>query len=787
MIRLVSATSILALVFANPALAQGPDGARDLGIDCDRPRSAAQGRLILEADNGARKRICEADRETALTYSRLVATTRDRIAQALRTLPPPLLFEFIAHLEEQKPLGAWKITSLEGVPGDPRSQKLAKYWQDNGLFGAGNDLFDLFGLDSAETLSAWQGHLHAMALPARSAQNRGRDVIVWLDPAILRDRWTPRMVQRTTKAWIEADDRAGSVIDHVPDRVHSEAGGPALIRADGAARVLDACFVKKGDGLDARASCNRTATSPFTPLPDGALAMQVLHSPHQKAQQQPGPCTEDGRIGHIRRERLRINGVLVRPVYDAEGHVARYDVHAGAEDDAWYVDPSHGDHCRPPGEQDYLLIRDCTGTLGGKTVKGAWIETWRLQEYQLPWEEPAAGARQKIPPIGVRPHPDDMNGGVPHPLRESGVFCDTRPVSAHPGTPKREDNDPAVTRWTPDDCATTHGGRFNEGERRGYMQRYDYPEGWPGPNPIIVRSLEDHCFRPVAQSGAQTRTLQCPATWRGAITETRRLRWWNRDWPARSNHTQSEGDRTRTQAIAAYTADPAQSARPWYDRVVLLSDWSVTSNTCTPPPPPRPSRGSGSRGERAHGEEAFDVDGDRIADFDSYKEARGYTDQYGGSIGTVSVGSGGCKCSSPSGGRADPAGNDKGGSSGDGDGGCFLTTAIVARRGEADDGPTLSTLRAFRDGWLAAHPDGTDLIRHYYAIAPQIVAAIPQDHDDWHWIGTRVDRAVAQIRAGDDAGAFATYCAMVRRLMQDWVPPGRSDAGHKFEPGEEGV
>ena len=42
-----------------------------------------------------------------------------------------------------------------------------------------------------------------------------------------------------------------------------------------------------------------------------------------------------------------------------------------------------------------------------------------------------------------------------------------------------------------------------------------------------------------------------------------------------------------------------------------------------------------------------------------------------------------------------------GGDGGDDGGGCFLTTAIVERRGvEADDGPTLTALRAFRDGYM---------------------------------------------------------------------------------------
>ena len=42
---------------------------------------------------------------------------------------------------------------------------------------------------------------------------------------------------------------------------------------------------------------------------------------------------------------------------------------------------------------------------------------------------------------------------------------------------------------------------------------------------------------------------------------------------------------------------------------------------------------------------------------------------------------------------------------GDGDGGCFLTTVVVEQRGEADDGPTLTAMRRFRDTYMQATPE----------------------------------------------------------------------------------
>ena len=107
-----------------------------------------------------------------------------------------------------------------------------------------------------------------------------------------------------------------------------------------------------------------------------------------------------------------------------------------------------------------------------------------------------------------------------------------------------------------------------------------------------------------------------------------------------------------------------------------------------------------------------------------------------------------------------------------GDGGCFLTTAIVERRGiEADGGPTLTALRRFRDGYMMKTPKRRALVAEYYELAPRIAAAIPQGHSDWDWIGGRIDAAIAAIYAGDEDGAFGIYAAMVRRLAACWTEP----------------
>ena len=111
-------------------------------------------------------------------------------------------------------------------------------------------------------------------------------------------------------------------------------------------------------------------------------------------------------------------------------------------------------------------------------------------------------------------------------------------------------------------------------------------------------------------------------------------------------------------------------------------------------------------------------------------------------------------------------------------GDCFLTTVIVERRGiEADGGPTLTALRRFRDGYMMKTPKRRAMVGEYYEIAPRIVAAIPETHSDWDWIGGRIDAAIAAIAAGDEDGAFGIYAAMVRRLAGCWMEPGSRMAG----------
>lgn len=102
------------------------------------------------------------------------------------------------------------------------------------------------------------------------------------------------------------------------------------------------------------------------------------------------------------------------------------------------------------------------------------------------------------------------------------------------------------------------------------------------------------------------------------------------------------------------------------------------------------------------------------------------------------------------------------------DGGCFITTAVCENFGKPDDCYELTMFRKFRDGWLAAQPDGESLIVEYYAIAPKIVAKInrlpnaAQVYENlWHkYLAPCLDL----IERGDNMTCKQIYVEMMRVL-----------------------
>jgi len=109
----------------------------------------------------------------------------------------------------------------------------------------------------------------------------------------------------------------------------------------------------------------------------------------------------------------------------------------------------------------------------------------------------------------------------------------------------------------------------------------------------------------------------------------------------------------------------------------------------------------------------------------------------------------------------DMAHDSGGGDGGGGGGGCFITTATVRHLGEADDGPTLTALRAFRDRYMAATPARREQVKLYYARAPRIVGLLDSRADAAEIYRSMWERfiepAARAARAGDDERAYALY------------------------------
>lgn len=60
---------------------------------------------------------------------------------------------------------------------------------------------------------------------------------------------------------------------------------------------------------------------------------------------------------------------------------------------------------------------------------------------------------------------------------------------------------------------------------------------------------------------------------------------------------------------------------------------------------------------------------------------------------------------------------------------CYITTAVCRTFGKPDDCYELTLLRDYRDTYLASLPDGKEMIREYYDVAPSVVKHIGQRED----------------------------------------------------------
>ena len=168
--------------------------------------------------------------------------------------------------------------------------------------------------------------------------------------------------------------------------------------------------------------------------------------------------------------------------------------------------------------------------------------------------------------------------------------------------------------------------------------------------------------------------------------------------------------------------------------------------------------------------DGVDSDGDGQADSDGGGGTPGAPGSPG-SIGGIGGVDGGVT------GGHTPGQSNPGGDGGDGGDSCFLTTAVVGMRGEADDGPTLTAMRQLRDTFMQLTPERRAMVADYYKVAPAIVAAIPKGHGDWQWLEEQVDASAAAFRRGEQEASFEIMAGAVRRLYYRWVADGSDATG----------
>ncbi len=315
------------------------------------------------------------------------------------------------------------------------------------------------------------------------------------------------------------------------------------------------------------------------------------------------------------------------------------------------------------------------------------------------------------------------------------------------------------------------------------------------------------CERTLTRPAARTRVRSCPSTFpdgdsQEADTGTETYRdfptrpeesagfVWDGSWTvtattchrtwtaAAASETRTSGCTISTRTVTNHYSQHENASSPVLERVAY-GEWAATGTVSNcGNNGGNGGNGGGNGGNNGGGgghdpsKPGWDTDGDGDLDTDNPLDVAdpitGITPPPDGDCG------GGCFQDGYDGGNNGNGNDDDGGNNGGG-GICFLTTAVVEMRGEADDGPTLATLRKFRDGWLAETDEGRALIAEYYLVAPRIVEAIPEGHEDWSWIADRVDAARAAILAGDNPAALAIYADMVEALQRRWLHGARKN------------
>lgn len=109
---------------------------------------------------------------------------------------------------------------------------------------------------------------------------------------------------------------------------------------------------------------------------------------------------------------------------------------------------------------------------------------------------------------------------------------------------------------------------------------------------------------------------------------------------------------------------------------------------------------------------------------------------------------------------------------GEGEDGCFLTTACVCYAGLPDNCDELMTLRRFRDRYVFTLEGGPEILTEYYRIAPRILIAInssPARDETLSSIWETIKRTIRAIEEGNHSSALQAYSEMFETLRRRYL------------------
>lgn len=111
---------------------------------------------------------------------------------------------------------------------------------------------------------------------------------------------------------------------------------------------------------------------------------------------------------------------------------------------------------------------------------------------------------------------------------------------------------------------------------------------------------------------------------------------------------------------------------------------------------------------------------------------------------------------------------------------CYITTAVCETFGKPDDCYELELLRDYRDHYLQNRPDGEELIRRYYDVAPTIVKRINANpgreriyRELWE---DYLQPCIAMIEREDNESCCQLYVKMVEELQETYFYPAEQQS-----------